>query len=608
MKFALILFLQLITLKIISNNDSISIVNYIDSASIQPNNYQANKYIKLAKQKAKKNSDLSDIYSYSLAKYYLKKGLLDSVIAICNNSLNNKNEGSNQLKYTKYYNILASAYAFKSNYKVAIKNYQKAIAILEKNKKHQLVGQINNNIANIFFSIFDYSQAFKYSQQSIKLLEETKDTMYLPAVYAVSAVSALKLDSLEIGKTLLKKSEFLSKRHKNILGYLLNNYAYGEYYTKTLKFDSAFFHFEKSLELSYKTKNKFYELINLLGLTELSITAKQPSLAKTYGLNALKIIVEINNENAMYSVVKNIGLAYHQLNKNDSAFYYCNMANDLLKRISAIENKKIVNDILIKYETSKKQNDLNQVKIKLLKSQNQIANNKFLIVTLIFICIILITVYLVSRNIHNRKLEFVKIKQEKELYLSSIDAEEKERERISNELHDGVLSTLTTLKLNLDNNNLLNEKLQEIHSQIRKIAHNLYPISFTKTILAETLQKFCSENSNNELSIDFYWSIKNNKDKNQLVLKTVYLIGQELIQNVIKHAKAKKCFVNLIFDDEKLLLSVEDDGIGFDFDKEIKNQGLESITKRVSNLNGKFDCISEENKGTICTINLPNIV
>jgi signal transduction histidine kinase len=91
----------------------------------------------------------------------------------------------------------------------------------------------------------------------------------------------------------------------------------------------------------------------------------------------------------------------------------------------------------------------------------------------------------------------------------------------------------------------------------------------------------------------------------------IYRIAQEALTNVIRHARAKNVFVNLVKKDDKLLLSVEDDGVGFDQDKVMKTSkrkgplGLLIMRERAIQLDGEFTLESQRGKGTHVLVEIP---
>lgn len=593
----------LLNFKLKSTPDSLKIVQLFDSIKITKSISQRKDYFEQAQRISVNNYKLSDQFNYLKAKYFFGIGQIDSALQTCSNVLNDT-VNHKQLRFAKFYNIVGSVFAFKGDNKTAVLNFQKAISILENNKKYMLAGQINNNIANIFFSVFDYKQAFEFSKQSYKLLLAEKDTNYLPGVTAVYAISAIKIDSIALGRILLRYASSYSLKYNNTLGFLLTNYGLGEYFSHSNQYDSATFFYNKSLDLSKKANNLFYQLINHLALSDLNTKFKYAKLTIRNALIADTILQKLNNNNASYSVFKNLAQAYSQIKMSDSAYYYLEKANTLLKEISSAENKLIINELLIKYETTKKENELNESKIKILSEQSKNSKNKFYILLLSFAVFFVIVIFISYQQIQKRKTQLLKINQEQALILNAVKAEENERERISNELHDSVLSEITALRLRIIENDNIGNALGNIHAQIRKIAHNLFPIQFSKTNIVNAIGKFCNDNNSEKLKIQYYSNTKH-IELDAVHSKILYLIFMELLQNIFKHAKANSVNVNLILSKNFLNLSIEDDGIGINEEQINSGQGLISIKKRIELLNGSIEILGEANNGTLCNICIP---
>jgi signal transduction histidine kinase len=91
----------------------------------------------------------------------------------------------------------------------------------------------------------------------------------------------------------------------------------------------------------------------------------------------------------------------------------------------------------------------------------------------------------------------------------------------------------------------------------------------------------------------------------------LFRIAQEAINNIVKYARAKKVFVNLVKKDEELSLSVEDDGIGFDQKKIMETTGKELplglliMRERAEQLDGEFILESQTGKGTHILVEIP---
>ena len=84
------------------------------------------------------------------------------------------------------------------------------------------------------------------------------------------------------------------------------------------------------------------------------------------------------------------------------------------------------------------------------------------------------------------------------------------------------------------------------------------------------------------------------------VEQCIYRVAQESVTNVAKHAKAKTLTVNLEYIEEKVALTVHDDGVGFDVEKRDKanHYGLEGMQERAQLVVGELTVISRPGEGT----------
>ncbi|MEP6805652.1 MAG: sensor histidine kinase [Flavobacterium sp.] len=193
-----------------------------------------------------------------------------------------------------------------------------------------------------------------------------------------------------------------------------------------------------------------------------------------------------------------------------------------------------------------------------------------------------------------------------------IEGEEVERKRIARDLHDGLGSMLSGLKIHLklaekDNalspaeiNTLLDNSIKEL----RNISQNLMPESLLKLSLEHALRDLCMANSNAKTTIEFQYLIqKPNLPKNYEIV--IYRIIQELLNNALKYAEATQILVSCSQNKDTFFITVEDNGIGFDVsDKNNSGMGLRNIKNRVEFLKGKLEIESTPNKGTSTYIEL----
>lgn len=221
-------------------------------------------------------------------------------------------------------------------------------------------------------------------------------------------------------------------------------------------------------------------------------------------------------------------------------------------------------------------------------------------------------------------IDLTKRKRAEAALLNAIhQGQEDERKRISADLHDGLGQHLIGSKMlfgalddeiqNLSENarNYYQKAMKTLNNGIteaRNISHNLVPQELQERGIVYAIKKFCSTyNLNKDLKIDIQSNDFHTRQDPQTELG-IYRIVQELIGNVLKHANASLIKINLEQREETFLLTVEDNGIGYDSGLNIMKKtglGLKNINSRVKGLQGDLSIKSLKQKGTCVEINIP---
>jgi PAS domain S-box-containing protein len=202
-----------------------------------------------------------------------------------------------------------------------------------------------------------------------------------------------------------------------------------------------------------------------------------------------------------------------------------------------------------------------------------------------------------------------------------LNAQEEERKRISRELHDGIGQSLSAIKFTVET--ALNEMAQENPAQVsqsletvvplvqeaveevRTISRNLRPSVLDDLGILATISWFCREVEDTYSGIRIHKRINIKEDDVPDSLKTVmFRLLQEAVNNVTKHARASSIDLSLEGTDERIELTIEDNGIGFDLEKELTEGrlkdgiGLSSMRERAELSNGSFLIESHKGAGT----------
>ncbi len=189
-------------------------------------------------------------------------------------------------------------------------------------------------------------------------------------------------------------------------------------------------------------------------------------------------------------------------------------------------------------------------------------------------------------------------------------AQEAERKRIAEDLHDEIGSSLAVLKIRMQNMNIRKEDLDELitivdkaSSDTRNISHNLMPPEFEKTSLQDLLQGYYYK-LNLESSTKFLFISKGRGQQFEKSTELmIYRIIIEITRNILMHSKATEATIQLIYEDNGLEIMAEDNGIGIK-KSDSGGIGMKNIYSRVNYINGEIS-IDTGKKGTTIIIFVP---
>ena len=235
-------------------------------------------------------------------------------------------------------------------------------------------------------------------------------------------------------------------------------------------------------------------------------------------------------------------------------------------------------------------------------------------------------------NTERKRAEEVLKRSERELRLLSskiLSAQEGERKRLAQELHDGIGQSLTgikffverSLKKMKDETEAVNKlelepvvpMIQGTIEETRKIAMGLRPSSLDDLGITETIFWFCEQFQ--EIYSDIHVDLQIEVDDDQLpddVKTAIFRIVQEALNNVTKHSKADLVRLNLLNKDKSVELVITDTGIGFAPEQGAMTEtsdrgfGLASMKERAELSGGAFTIQTMKGSGTTIRTLWPN--
>lgn len=209
-------------------------------------------------------------------------------------------------------------------------------------------------------------------------------------------------------------------------------------------------------------------------------------------------------------------------------------------------------------------------------------------------------------------IDITKSKNHEREYLTAmIKGEESEKNRIAQELHEGIAQYLAAINMNMNSikdsipqdvlehyNNIQKLIIQTIQ-ETRTISHNLIPKDMDLGL--ETALKHLSGlyTDKSSLKININFNNVNESSLSQFTRFNLYRISQEFVHNTFKHAKANHVTIDLANNENKIFFTLIDDGDGFEVNTKSKNGiGIKNITQRVKAIDGILTIESKQHQGT----------
>ena len=490
------------------------------------------------------------------------------------------------------------------------------------------------NLAFVYSDMDEWNSSYDHMFNSMNLTPGSANKSQNLIICSRLATICFKTDRRNEGQNYLQKADSLLKYSQTPLDFTYYHHAYGEYYRSIKDFTNAIKHHKLAYSHAIKWDDPYYLAEETIEIGKDYLQTKQFDSADKYFQTSYQEALRYNYKPKVLESLKylsdlenakgNFKVAYHY--KNEQAAF----ANKLVKE----QNHYRILLLSEEFAAEKRSNEILQLQkdkqIQTLSIKQKSTLNYFLIALL---AVLLITAIIGFRNFRNRQLlakqqdelQEQRIRElEKDKQLVAVDSmlkgQEEERVRLAKDLHDGLGGMLSGVKFSLMNmktnliisheNVVIFERsldmLDTSIKELRRVAHNMMPESLSKFGLDEALKDYCDNINNAQIVQVNYQSFGMEQRLDTNIEIIVYRIIQELFANIFKHAGATEVILQLVRDEGRLSITVEDNGKGFDVKmlEQSKGAGWANIRSRVDYLKGKLDLLSEAGKGTSVNIEL----
>jgi len=520
----------------------------------------------------------------NLGNVIMTKGDYDNAISYYINALKIREAILDSAGIASSTNNLGMIFYKQKKFKEAIDYYQYALDINQKQKNLKKECLIINNLGNIYDEMEILDSSVYYYQKAIEKATLSEDARLIAMSYGNMGVTQQKLKNYESSKKYLNKALLIRRNSEDLEGQAILYNNLGGVYVSTNEYDSAIYFFNTSLSFSEKIDYKEATRDNYLGLSD----------------------------------------AYKNLDQFENAYKaYQNYVLVKDSKLNETTTEQLI-EAETKYETEKKEKEIAEQKVDLAEQQLIVKNRNYLLLGLIlivfFIIVVGLFIYKQQKLKQQKLLEENRLKDQIARIMLRNELHE-ERLRISRDLHDNIGSQLTFIISSVDNIKYLFKTVDEkLNNKLINISHftqttitqlrdtiwalNKDQISFEdlKSRLYNYIKN--AELAQEETQFNFNEDLKKDFQLNSIEGVNIYRIVQEAINNAVKYAAAANVSLTISETSKEIVLSIIDDGIGFDISKVQLGNGLDNMKKRASLMGATFNLESSTKKGTSIVLSL----
>lgn len=487
-------------------------------------------------------------------------------------------------------------------------------------------------IGKIFENEKQYDKAFYYYNKSLDKAKTDTNTFYvLPGLLNIGRLYALQnqpVQSKYYYKQVLEKSSFANGDATYIMWALL---GLGDVDILNKNYNDAINHSKEALKVANEKSLNVNVDNCLCSIGRAFLLNAQYDSAEKYLKNALGAATKSEGWNTINDSYKLLSELAEKQNNYKEALYFNRLHENMSDSIYNKSKVTAINNLEMLYQNNKNEKEIIRLQANNIKKELQLVKRNELLWFIVVISATLFIVFFIHlRNTNNKrminrqaqliqqqKINFLEQDQKVIVLKSMLAGQDRERTRIAKDLHDGLSGLFSTIKMHLSTLQYENENLRHNElfkksfglidmaaEDLRRIAHNMMPEVLQKLGLVQALKDFCnSVNAKDSLEITMQtYGMEERLDTQTEIM--LYRIVQELINNIIKHANATEAIVQFNRTEEQIDITVEDNGCGFDAEKEqdSRHAGLGIIKERVNYLNGIMSIDSRADIGTTIMI------
>ena len=535
--------------------------------------------------------------------YYYFKGELDSAQVFYQRALNIVQKKNKPLRAKLLMNM-GAVFEETGRYAKAYQYLIESYAISHEVKDSALISAAANNLANVLSSLNRLKESIPYFDTAIAY-SKAQSVFYCNALSSKATTFRSLGDSLAALEFFKEALSCLANfpEQERILANVSFNYAnllvvLKQYHLAREFYDKARFLFEK-LQL----KENQLSLTNAMA----NLEWYEGNYRKAFELYQLAYKEAGRLPDFRLTLLRNLEMVSVMLQDTIGAYKYIKMAyvlNDSLLG-QGVQNR--IDSIAHAFEIERIQNAAEIARLEM--ENDKMKLNKRLAWSVAGLVLLILSLFWFVYDSRIQKMALKRSLQDKKMAVMQAlsDGETLERKRLSEELHDGLGSSIGALHLNLSKSGANDSHLQSLENlmqETRRIAQDIMPFSNYNIPLVQAIEKMVLRHSQNQLKITFHNHLSVQSTSVLMYDHQLYRIVQELIRNTEKHAKASEAHLSIWTEGLDWMLEYEDNGLGFELKTVSSGLGLMNIKNRIERLNGVYSIETQAGKGFRISIKL----
>jgi two-component system, NarL family, sensor kinase len=525
---------------------------------------------------------------------------------------------NDSVAYAELTRYLGMANYFKGDYEKALAYYFTTTGIYERRKLNKELATVINDIAKLYRKTRDLKRALQNYERALQLYRSLNDSSGMQMIWNESGVvfeyQGNYDEAIRRYKTSLQLATLLKDESGKSWCY---SFMAGAYALQS-KFETAEDYNLRSLAIRQKLKDTFGLTLSYADMGVMYGSWNKYERAVYYLEESSKLAERmeyrelLSNNYAELSRIANVTGDYKK------ALDYYTWHTQLKDSLFNAQKTRQIEELSTLYETNKKEQQIELQQLTIKKQTTQI----FIILGfVVFAAVISYLLYNRYRWKQQVKLQTEILKQQELAAQSILEAEEKERTRIAKDLHDGVGQMMSAARMNLSSfyntakiedddqsKSLVNiiQLVDDSCKEVRAVSHSMMPSALLNKGLPDAVEELTAKISNRALQVNFY--SEGFTERLNITTETIlFRVIQECINNSIKHADASTLDISLIYDNDGISVTIEDNGKGFlnDLQQKDDGMGLSNIRSRIQFLKGTVDIDSSPGNGTLVAIHVP---